>query len=75
MTAVPANIFSLPGVCGKLEQGQPADVTLIDPKAEWTVDTSEFTSKGKNNPFHGKKLTGRVIATYVAGLRVYEAKQ
>lgn len=75
MTAAPASIFSLPGVCGKLEQGQPADVTLIDPKAEWTVDVKEFASKGKNSPFHGKKLTGRVAATYVAGKCVHRAKQ
>jgi dihydroorotase len=73
MSAAPAAIFSLPG--GALEAGQPADVTLIDPKGEWTVDAAGFLSKGKNTPFHGKKLTGMVAATYVSGVRVYEAKQ
>ena len=75
MTASPANIFSLPGVCGKIEPGQPADLTLIDPNAEWTVDAAKFASKGKSTPFHGKKLTGKVVATYVAGQCVYEAEQ
>jgi dihydroorotase len=75
MTAAPASIFSLPGVSGKLEPGQPADVTLIDPKAEWTVDKADFASKGKNTPFQGKKLTGKVVATYVGGKCVYEGKK
>jgi dihydroorotase len=75
MTVAPAAIFPLPGVSGKLEPDEPADITLIDPKAEWTVDAAEFASKGKNTPFQGKKLTGRVVATYAAGKRVYEAKR
>jgi dihydroorotase len=70
MTSSPANIFSLPG--GTIEVGQSADVTLIDPAAEWTVDVGKFLSKGKNSPFHGKTLTGKVTATYVEGKRVYK---
>ncbi|MDR2529431.1 MAG: dihydroorotase [Synergistaceae bacterium] len=69
MSLTPARIFSLPG--GKLESGQSADLTLIDPKSEWTVDAAALFSKGKNTPFHGKKLTGGVAATYLAGNRVY----
>jgi dihydroorotase len=72
MSAEPARIFSLPG--GKLEIGRSADLTLIDPNAEWTVDAAGFLSKGKNTPFHGKKLMGRVVGTYVAGERVYDGK-
>ena len=70
MSAAPAKIFSLPA--GRLEVGQPADVTLIDPSAEWVVDVNEFLSKGKNNPFDGKKLTGKVVATWVEGKCVYD---
>ncbi len=70
MTSAGAEIFSLPG--GTLALGGLADVTLIDPNAEWTVDASTFLSKGKNNPFHGKKLTGKVKRTYVAGKCVYQ---
>ena len=69
MTSAPAKIFSLPG--GALAVGQPADLTLIDPAAEWVVDTADFLSKGKNNPFHGKTLTGRVLKTWVGGKCVY----
>jgi dihydroorotase len=73
MTSDPARLFALPG--GSLEAGMPADVTLIDPTAEWTVDVAEFLSKGKNNPFQGKRLTGKVIATYVGGKCVYREKE
>ncbi|MDR1979475.1 MAG: dihydroorotase [Synergistaceae bacterium] len=77
MTSDPARIFSLPSLAelgGNLEIGASADIALIDPAAEWIVDVSEFLSKGKNNPFHGKKLTGKVVATYVEGKCVYKEK-
>jgi dihydroorotase len=75
MTSDPAKIFSLPSQTepgGTLEVGKSADVILIDPSVEWTVDVNEFVSKGKNNPFHGKTLTGKVVATYVEGKCVYK---
>ncbi|GHV46790.1 dihydroorotase [Synergistales bacterium] len=70
MTSAPARLFSLPG--GTLAVGEPADVALIDPSAEWVVDSSSFLSKGKNTPFNGKKLTGRVARTFVGGVCVYD---
>jgi dihydroorotase len=70
MTSAPAKLFSLPG--GTLAEGLPADITLIDPSAEWTVDSSSFLSKGKNTPFNGKKLTGNVVRTFVGGACVYD---
>ncbi|MDR1732779.1 MAG: dihydroorotase [Synergistaceae bacterium] len=73
MTRDPAKIFSLPG--GVLEVGQPADVILIDPRAEWVVDVADFLSKGKNCPFRGRKLTGKVLATWVGGNCVYKQKE
>ncbi|MDR1621347.1 MAG: dihydroorotase [Synergistaceae bacterium] len=73
MTRDPARVFALPG--GSLETGAPADVALIDPAGEWIVDVAEFFSKGKNNPFHGKKLTGKVVATYVGGKCVYRGSR
>ncbi|MDR2181030.1 MAG: dihydroorotase [Synergistaceae bacterium] len=72
MTREPARVFSLPG--GSLEVHMPADLTLIAPTDQWTVDTGEFFSKGKNTPFQGKKLTGKVVATYVGGKCVYREK-
>jgi dihydroorotase len=45
---------------------------LIDPNAEWTVDPSSFRSRGKNTPFAGQRLRGRVIMTVCRGQRVTE---
>ena len=50
-----------------LSPGSPADITLIDPEREWVVDTAEFASKGKNTPFQGTTLRGKVVATIVGG--------
>ena len=50
-----------------LSPGSPADITLIDPEREWVVDTAEFASKGKNTPFQGTTLRGKVVATMVGG--------
>ncbi len=52
---------------GSLQVGAPGDVTIFDPTAEWTVDTAQFASKGKNTPIAGWRLKGRVMATIVAG--------
>jgi dihydroorotase len=45
---------------------------LIDPDAEWTVDASSFRSRGKNTPFQGRRLRGRVIMTICRGQMVTE---
>jgi dihydroorotase len=45
---------------------------LIDPDAEWTVDASSFRSRGKNTPFHGRGLRGRVVMTICRGQVVTE---
>ena len=52
---------------GTLSVGADADVTIIDPDAEWTVKASEFKSKSKNTPFDGWKLKGRAVQTIVGG--------
>ena len=52
---------------GTLRQGATADITIIDPDAEWVVDTTQFASKGKNTPLQGATLRGRVHTTLVAG--------
>ena len=73
LTTGPAIILKRPDVCtGTLRLGSPADVTIFDPNAEWTVDTSEFASKGRNTPLDGVTLKGRVMATVVDGRIVYE---
>lgn len=57
---------------GRLEVGSPADVTIIDPDAEYTIDSMEFLSKGKNTPFHGRKVKGQVVTTICDGNIVYQ---
>jgi len=40
---------------------------LIDPDAEWTIEPAKFHSKGRNTPFGGRVVAGRVLATWLAG--------
>ena len=65
MSCAPARLFKLPG--GTLKKGALADVTVFDPDAEWTVDPARFTSKGRNTPYAGHTLRGRVDLTVVDG--------
>jgi dihydroorotase len=58
---------------GSLKPGLPADVVVLDPASEWTVDPSAFFSKGKNTPLAGTTLKGRVVTTLYAGEVVHEA--
>jgi dihydroorotase len=66
----PARLLGLPG--GSLAPGAPADVTLLDPGAEWTVDPARFQSKSRNTPFGGWTVTGRPWKTIVGGRIVFE---
>jgi dihydroorotase len=52
---------------GSLSLGGPADVTIIDPDLEWTIDVAEFASRSRNCPFHGWKVRGRAVGTIVGG--------
>lgn len=61
----PARLLGLPG--GSLAPGAAADITLIDPTAEWTVDPAKFQSRSRNTPFGGWSLTGRPWKTIVGG--------
>jgi dihydroorotase len=72
MSTTPARIFNLQG--GTLAPGTPADVTITDPKAAWTVDPKEFFSRSRNTPFAGRRLTGRAEVTIVRGQIVYQRK-
>ena len=52
----------------------PASIIVIfDPNEEWTVDPEQFASKGRNTPFAGWKVKGRVKYTIVGGTVIYEA--
>ncbi len=65
LTVNPARILGIPK--GTLAPGAAADVTLIDPDAEWTIDVHAFKSKSRNCPFHGRTVRGRAVRTLVAG--------
>ena len=69
MSCLPAKIFKLPG--GTLRKGMPADVTVWSPSEEWTVRAASFLSKGRNTPYEGETLTGRVHATLVDGRLIH----
>jgi dihydroorotase len=65
MSTRPAQIVSLDR--GTLSEGAVADVTVIDPNHEWTVDVEQFKSFSRNCPFNGWKLKGRATHTIVDG--------
>ena len=65
MSANPAAILNLQG--GRLEVGAPADLTIVDLNKVWTIDPKDFVSKGKNTPFAGREVYGRVKYTFVDG--------
>ena len=68
MSTNPAKILGVPG--GTLQEGSVADVTIIDPECERSVDPRGFMSKGQNTPFTGWRLTGAPYATIVNGRTV-----
>jgi dihydroorotase len=69
MACAPAKIFGLPG--GTLAKGSIGDVTVFDPTREWKVDPTAFRTKGRNTPYGGRTLTGRVATTIVGGAVVF----
>jgi dihydroorotase len=52
---------------GRIDKGRPADLTLIDPNATWTVRAEAFASLSRNCPFEGEALPGRVLLTMAEG--------
>ena len=70
MTVNPARILGLD--CGRVSVGSAADLTIFDPNEEWIVDAEQFASKGRNTPFNGKTLKGKVKYTIVDGKIVYQ---
>lgn len=73
MSYNPAKILGIDK--GSLEVGKVADIVIIDPEKEYVIDASQFASKGKNTPFDGWKVKGRVMYTIVAGKIVYQAEK
>lgn len=65
LTSNPCQILGLDK--GTLKIGADADITIIDPAAEWTVDPLKFRSKNRNTPFAGRVLRGRAHTVIVGG--------
>lgn len=73
LTINPARVLGIDK--GDISVGKTADITIIDPSAEYKIDTESFLSKSKNSPFHGKLVKGRVEYTLVNGEIVYSYQQ
>lgn len=69
MSVNPAAILKLER--GSLKEGAVADLVIADPKAEYVINKEQFYSKGKNTPFHGRRVCGRIEYTFVGGKQVY----
>lgn len=67
----PAKILGLEEK-GAIAEGKVADIVIFDPNKEYVIDKNTFLSKGKNTPFHGRKVSGEVCYTLVDGNVVYE---
>jgi dihydroorotase len=67
MSVNPARIAGLDGHGRSLAVGEPANITLVDPQAQVTVDRDASLSLSRNNPWHGRELTGAVHATFLRG--------
>jgi dihydroorotase len=71
LTCEPAKVIGRDAELGTLRAGVPANITILDPHQEWIVDSRDFASKGKNTPYDGCKLKGKVMATISVGKLVY----
>jgi len=67
MSVRPARIGGLADHGRALAVGAPANLTLVDPAARWTVDPSQLASRSRNTPFAGQVLPARVVATFLRG--------
>ena len=59
MSVNPRRILGLPDI--KITEGEKANLTILDLKEEWVVDSSKFHSKSKNTPYNGWKLKGKAV--------------
>ncbi len=78
LTSEPARVLggslgTLQASCGRLEPGGVADLCVFDPQAHWTVEPGSLRSQGKNTPFSGYEVPGRVRCAIVAGQLAWDA--
>lgn len=70
LSSNPARILGIDR--GDISEGHIADLVIADPDAEYEIDVNKFVSKGKNSPFGGRKVFGKILLTMVNGEVVYE---
>ena len=70
MSSSPAALLGLSK--GMLCVGRGADLVLFDPEEEWVIDKEQFVSKGRNTPFHGRTVRGKVKYTISRGTIIYQ---
>lgn len=73
MSKNPAKIMQLNK--GEIKIGYEGDLVLLDTESKYNIDCSKFSSKGKNSPFDGSAVMGKVMCTIKAGNIVYKAKE
>ncbi len=72
LTVNPARVLSIDR--GTLQPGAVADVTIIDPNAEWTIDPGNFRSKSRNTPFAGWQVRGWADTVLVGGVVKFDRR-
>jgi dihydroorotase len=72
LSEAPAAIAGLPDQGRPIAVGEPANLTIVDPAAEWTVAGSELASVAANTPYEGMTLPGKVVATLLRGRKTVE---
>lgn len=70
MSTSPAALLNLPK--GRIAPGDDADLVIFDPNEEWVIDKEKFASKGRNTPFHGCTVKGKVKYTVANGTIIYQ---
>ncbi|HYB90735.1 MAG TPA: dihydroorotase [Candidatus Binataceae bacterium] len=73
MSVNPAALLRLEA--GTLAVEAPADITVVDPNLEWTVEPERFLSRSRNTPFAGMRLKGRAVMTIVGGEIVFDGRR
>ena len=68
--ASPAALLKLPK--GRIAPGDDGDLVIFDPNEEWVIDRDKFASKGRNTPFHGRTVKGKVKYTVTNGTIIYQ---
>lgn len=67
LSSQPARIGKVVGQGRPIEVGEPANLTVVDPDVEWTVDPKDFPGPSTNSPYTGRRLPAKVVATFFRG--------